>query len=155
MKRPARTRNEILFEGHTKGELLGLPPEQIEALFLSGQPIVFRAGSATILGSFRRDCERLVIDLAHVDGGGEGVLQSLSALAERYAKLHGVEEIEWIVRAVNCEKPNLKLRRVLQRRGFEVRAIDDCGEAFYRIQAVPFDKPTKSSPSAARTRMGE
>jgi hypothetical protein len=73
---------------------------------LIGQPLVFRAGSATILGSFKRYTSRLVIELAQIEGGGEGVLISLAALVKRYATLNGLTEIEWIVHAVTCAKPN-------------------------------------------------
>ena len=45
--------SEVLFEGYTEDELLALPKEQIEAMILTGQPVIFRAGSATILGEFR------------------------------------------------------------------------------------------------------
>jgi hypothetical protein len=46
-------RSEILIEGYTEAELLALPREYIQALILAGQPVVFRAGSAAILGEFR------------------------------------------------------------------------------------------------------
>lgn len=136
MTGPAKKRQEIFFEGYSGGELERLPNEQFEALALNGQPIVFHAGSATILGAFKRVKDRLVIDLAHIDGGGEGVLLSLGALAKRYARLHGIAEIEWIIHAVNCEKPNLKLRRVLARRGFQVRKTPEIGEAYYLLEPV-------------------
>ncbi len=108
-----RDRKEILFDGLSDGEILGLPAEQIEALILNGQPMVFRAGSATVLGEFRRDRDRLVVELAQIEGGGEGVLVSLGSLVKRYARLQRIETVEWIVHAVTCAKPNLKLRRVL------------------------------------------
>ena len=72
---------EILFEGFTEAELLSLPSETVEGLVLLGEPIVFRAGSATILGSFKTNGNALVIELAQIDGGGEGVLTSLGSLA--------------------------------------------------------------------------
>jgi hypothetical protein len=133
-------RKEVLFEGFSKGEILDLPDEQIEGLVLTGQPIVFRAGSATVLGEFRRDGHRLVIELAQIDGGGEGVLVSLGSLADRYARLHGILAVEWIVHAVTCAKPNLKLRRVLERRGFSVRNIPGMGEAYYFLDSIAADE---------------
>jgi hypothetical protein len=139
MTDPDEDRKEILFEGYVESELLELPLEQIEALFLSGQPIVFHAGSATILGAFKRDQARLAIDLAHIDGGGEGVLISLGALVKRYTRLHGINEVEWIVRAVSCDKPNAKLRRVLELRGFTVRDIQGIGEAYYLLEPIDSD----------------
>lgn len=123
MTEPSQIRKEVLFEGLTEEEILGLSPDEIDGLIITGLPIVFRAGSATLLGEFRRDVDRLVIELAHIDGGGEGVLLSLSKLARRYAEQHGIGAVEWIVHAVNCAEPNLKLRRVLQRRGFVVRDV--------------------------------
>jgi len=83
---------------------------------LNGQPMVFRAGSARELGEFRRDKDRLVVELAQIERGGEGVLVSLGSLVQRYARLQGIESVEWIVHAVTCAKANLKLRRVLDRR---------------------------------------
>jgi hypothetical protein len=123
---------EILFDGLAREELLALPPAEIEALVLTGQPIVFRAGSATVLGEFRRDGAQLAVELAHIDGGGEGVLVSLGSLVDAYARLHGLTTVEWIVHAVHCAKPNLKLRRVLNRRGFQVREMPGIGIVYYR-----------------------
>jgi hypothetical protein len=45
-------RKEILFDGFSDDEILSLPPQQIEALVLNGEPLVFRIGSATVLGEF-------------------------------------------------------------------------------------------------------
>ena len=78
----ANRRKEILFDGFSEEEILGLPVEQIEGLVLTGQPMVFRAGSATVLGEFRREKDRLVVELAQIEGGGEGVLVSLGSLGE-------------------------------------------------------------------------
>lgn len=122
----------ILFEGLTEAEILQLPSKEIESLILLGEPLVFRVGSATILGSFRITGDRLVIELAQIDGGGEGVLISLASLARRYAIARGLPSIEWIVHAVSCAKPNLKLRRVLELRGFVVEDIPGIGTACHR-----------------------
>jgi len=48
----------------------------------------------------------------------------------------GLSAVEWIVHAVNCARPNPKLRRVLERRGFEVRDIAGIGEAYYFVRRV-------------------
>jgi hypothetical protein len=128
--------HEVKFEGLTEQEILDLPKEHIETLVLFGQPIVFTAGSATILGSFKQMSGRLVVELAQIEGGGEGILISLAVLARRYARLNAITELEWIVHAVTCAKPNPKLRRVLGRRGFAVRQIDDVGEAYHLIESV-------------------
>jgi hypothetical protein len=78
----------------------------------------------------------LIIQLAQIDGGGEGVLPSLWLLAHRYATQHHLTEIEWIIHAVNCAKPNLKLRRLLERRGFVVRDIEGIGQVYYLVLNV-------------------
>jgi len=127
---------EVLIEGLRVDEILDLPKETIEQLVLIGEPIVFRAGSAVILCSFKTQPNRLVIELAQIEGGGEGVLPSLASLASRYAKLHGLPEVEWIVHAVSCAKPNLKLRRVLERRGFVVKQLPGVGEAYHLVDAI-------------------
>jgi hypothetical protein len=81
-------KREVLFEGLSEEEILSLPKEEIEQFILVGEPIVFRAGSAVLLGSFKLNSNRLIIELAQIEGGGEGVLTSLASLAKRYAKLH-------------------------------------------------------------------
>lgn len=127
---------EVLFEGFTSEQILSLPKETIEGLVLLNEPIVFRAGSALVLGRFKADSDRLVIELAQIEGGGEGVLPSLASLAKRYAKLNGLEAVEWIVHAVSCARPNLKLRRVLELRGFEVKIMADGNEAYHLLDSV-------------------
>jgi hypothetical protein len=127
---------EVLFEGLRKKEILELPKETVEQLILLGEPIVFRVGSAMLLGSFSVNCNRLVVELAQIEGGGEGVLVSLASLARRYAKLNALSGVEWIVHAVSCAKPNLKLRRVLKRRGFVVKEVSGVGEAFYLVDSL-------------------
>jgi hypothetical protein len=47
-------------------------------MLLLGEPIVFRIGTATLVGSFNVDCKKLVVELAQIEGGGEGMLVSLS-----------------------------------------------------------------------------
>lgn len=44
---------ELLYEGFSEQEILNLPQEELEDLILLGEPLVFRAGSATLLGSFK------------------------------------------------------------------------------------------------------
>jgi hypothetical protein len=106
-------------------------------LILLGEPLVFRAGSAELLGSFKIASDHLVVELAQIEGGGEGVLISLASLAKRYATLRKLSGVEWIIHAVTCAKPNLKLRRVLERRGFLVKNVDGVGEAYYLFEALP------------------
>ena len=125
------SKRELFFEGFTEEEILGLPSETIEGLVVLGEPIVFRVGSATVLGSFKISERRLVIELAQIEGGGEGVLVALASLAKRYATLRQLHSTEWIVHAVSCDKPNLKLRRVLERRGFSVEDLPGIGLAYH------------------------
>jgi hypothetical protein len=129
-------REPVLIEGCTVNEMLSLLEEQ-EALVFSGRPVVFRVGSARILGQFSLPSSGpLVLELAQIDGGGEGVLPTLAALAQRYARKRGVREVEWLVYATNCAEPNLKLRRVLVRRGFTVREVAGKGECYYKLAEV-------------------
>src|SRR5262245_11054292 len=127
---------EITIEGYTPEELLALPDDQIRAYVFTGEPLIFRVGSAELLGEFRLSGSRLVVELAEVRGGGEGVLPLLAAVAERYARSRALVEVEWVVHAVTCAAPNLKLRRVLERRGFQVRQIPGVGEAYHLVRAV-------------------
>jgi len=98
---------------------------------------VFKAGSAQILGEFDLRDNRLVIELAHIDGGGEGALPTIAVLAEKYARLNNLEAVEWIVHAVRCANPNPKLRRVLERRGFQIQDVPGYGQAFYLRKELP------------------
>jgi len=75
---------EALFEDLQREELLALPAETVEQLMLTGEPIVFRAGSALLLASFRVSGDVLVVELAQIEGGGEGVLPALASLVKRY-----------------------------------------------------------------------
>ncbi|QIF04627.1 hypothetical protein [Roseimicrobium sp. ORNL1] len=113
----------ITIEGLTPDEILGLPKEHFDQLIFTGDPIVFRAGTAEVLGEFAIEHSTLVMELAHIDGGGEGVLPVLWKLAERYAQTNGYVQVDWRVHAVNCPKPNPKLRRLLEKRGFVIEEI--------------------------------
>ncbi|HEU0174589.1 MAG TPA: hypothetical protein VFV58_10030 [Blastocatellia bacterium] len=127
---------KILIEGYAPEEILSLPDEQIEAFVFVGKPLIFKAGSAEILGEFRLREDRLAVELAQIEGGGEGVLQTLVALAERYAQRRGQDKIEWIVHAVDCAQPNPKLRRVLEKRGFVIENVPGFGEVFYKLHQI-------------------
>jgi hypothetical protein len=135
----------ILIEGLEADEILALPDEHIAALVAVG-PVVFRAGSAEILGQIRLHPGSLMIELAQIDGGGEGVLPVLWRLAERFAWQRRLDAVEWVVHAINCAHPNLKLRRFLEKRGFEVRDVDGIGPAYYfrhPIDRAPSDDATE------------
>jgi hypothetical protein len=128
--------NPITIEGYTPDELLGLPDEQLSAWVFCGQPVTFRIGSAEVLGEFRRDGERLTLELAQIDGGGEGVLLALWRLVERYAAQEGLREVEWIVHALNCARPNPKLPPFLHRLGFVVEDVPGIGLAYHLVRPV-------------------
>jgi hypothetical protein len=116
--------------------ILTLPDEQIEAFVFAGTPLIFKAGSAEILGEFRLREDRLTVELAQIEGGGEGVLPTLAALAARYAQRRGLDQVEWIVHAVNCAKPNPKLRRMLEKRGFVIENFPGFGAAYYKLRQI-------------------
>jgi hypothetical protein len=88
------------------------------------------------LGEFKIQGESLIVELAQIDGGGEGVLPTLTSLAYRYAKQRGLKKVEWVVHALNCAEPNLKLRRVMERRGFQVTEVDGVGKAYYQVHEI-------------------
>ena len=88
---------QISIEGYSPDDILDLPDEQLHALALSGEPLVFRAGTAEILGEFKVKGDSLIVELAQIDGGGEDVLPTLASLAQQYARRRGLKKVEWIV----------------------------------------------------------
>lgn len=126
----------ITIEGFTPEQILAVPPEELKALVVSGEPLVFRAGSAEVLGRFWIEDNALVLELAQIDGGGEGVLLTIAALADRYARREGLTALDWRIHAVNCAKPNLKLRKVLEHLGFQVQDVAGTGECYHWVQPV-------------------
>lgn len=131
------TPRQVLIEGYTPEEILLLPDEQLEALVFTGEPLIFKVGTAQILGEFKLNADRLTVELAQIDGGGEGVLPTLVALTERFARKRALAQIEWIVHAINCAKPSLKLRRLLERRGFVIADVPRIGQAYHKLEDVP------------------
>ena len=127
---------EITIEGYSPEEILSLPQEEIDVLVFCDEPLVFRAGTAQILGQFHIKYDTLVVELAQIEGGGEGVLPILWSLSERYAQRRGLHLVEWIVHAVTCAKPNMKLRRILELKGFVVEDVPGVGEAYRLIRPV-------------------
>jgi hypothetical protein len=123
-------------EGLTPEQLLALPREELDALVLGGEPLVFRAGSAEVLARFLVEGPALVLELAHIDGGGEGVLPALAGLAARYARREGLAVLDWRVHAVHCARPNPKLRRVLERRRFRVEDVPGSGACYRLVEPV-------------------
>jgi hypothetical protein len=123
-------------EGYSPDRLLALLDTELETLVFDGEPITFRAGSATLLGAFKVESGRLVVELAQIDGGGEGVLPTIWSLAEACAVRKNLGSVEWIVHAVNCASPNPKLKRVLERRGFVVEDVPNVGLAYHLVVDV-------------------
>lgn len=126
----------IRIEGCTPDELLALSDEEIDGLILCDRPVAFRIGSAEVLGQFRACEERLVVELAHIEGGGEGVLVTVGALADRFARRRSLSQVEWIVHAVSCARPNPRLRPLLERMGFTVEEIPGIGKAYRLVRMV-------------------
>jgi hypothetical protein len=125
---------KVLIEGQTPDELLELPEGELDALVLTGKPVAFRAGTAEILGQFEVVDGRLVVELAHIDGGGEGVLPTLRLVARRLARRRGYTGVEWVVHATRCAQPNPKLLRALERSGFQIREVPGKGACYHRIE---------------------
>jgi hypothetical protein len=126
--------SEILVEGMSARELLELPPPELDALLLRPERIVFSLGTAEVLGSFRVRERVLTVELGHIDGGGEGVLRALRFMARRYATDRGLSTVEWLVHALNCPRPNPKLRRVLEERGFSVEDVPGTGRVYRLVE---------------------
>ncbi|MEO0323523.1 MAG: hypothetical protein AAF447_11245 [Myxococcota bacterium] len=137
-------RRVVDIEGLAPEELLALPDEELRALVLTGEALSFRMGSGEVLGRFAREGTGLTVELAHIDGGGEGVLPTLTLLIRRYAVRSGVERIAWRVHAVHCANPNLRLRAILERRGFEVRVLPELGEVYAKDERVAPTSPEAS-----------
>ena len=127
---------QILIEGYTSDEVFHFPLPELEALIFTGEPIELKIGSAKILAQFQKTEYLLTLELAQIDGGGEGVLLTLALLVEKYAQLTSLTEIHWIVHAVHCAKPNLKLRRMLIRKGFQLKELDGVGLVYFRNQML-------------------
>ena len=130
----------ITFNGLTADEILSLPNDLLDREVVAGKPLVLRVGTADVLGRFWVEPDTLVVELGHIDGGGEGVLPALAVLAQRYACERGLRAVDWRVHAVTCREPNLKLRRMLDRRGFEVVEVPGTGTCYHKVQAVRPDR---------------
>jgi hypothetical protein len=90
-----------------------------------------------VLGQFAvSDANRLVVELAQIDGGGEGVLPTITRIAKHIARIKELAEIECVIHAVHCAEPNLKLRAHLIRTGFEVKNVPGKGDAYYKIMDI-------------------
>lgn len=127
---------EIRIEGYSSDEILAYSDRDLDQFVFTGTPLVFRAGTAEVLGQFEIRDRRLIVELAHIDGGGEGLLPTVGALIGRIAERRRLLEVEWLVHAVNCANPNPKLRRVLDRRGFVVIADPRLGQVYRLVESV-------------------
>lgn len=127
---------KVRFEGMTVEDLGGLSLEEWESLVLTGEPISFRAGSADVLGQFWIEGASLVVELAHIDGGGEGVLVTIWSLASVQARKWGLTSVDWRVHAVTCARPNTRLRELLERRGFQVETVEGAGLVYRLVREV-------------------
>ena len=105
-------------EGVSLKTLRALPRDEQDALLAFGRPITFRIGTATVLAEFNPDGDALTVNLAHVDGGGEGVLVVIWKAVEAYAADRTYALLTWNVHALTCVRPNPRLRVFLARRGF-------------------------------------
>jgi hypothetical protein len=126
----------ITFNGLTSDEILALPDDVLERTIVSGEALVFQAGSADVLGRFWINDKSLVLELGHIDGGGEGVLPAIAVLAQRFASRRDLDTIDWRVHAVSCPQPNLKLRRLMERRGFRVTDVPGTGVCYHKRLAI-------------------
>lgn len=109
----------IDIEGVSTELLKALPPQDLDDLLAFGRPIVFRMGSATVLAEFNQVDTHLSINLAHIDGGGEGVLVHLWKMAAWYARERHYGAIIWSIHALTCARPNPRLQHFLMAHGFD------------------------------------
>ena len=128
--------SSMKIEGVTVREILDWPEYYFDELVLLDDPIVVQIGSTEVLGQFSLKNQILVVELAQIDGGGEGVLRSISVVAQHIAKIKKAKRIDCIVYATNCAVPNLKLRAYLEKVGFEVKNIEQKGEAYFKEFAI-------------------
>ena len=69
-----------------------------------------------------------------------GALPTLAAFLSRFAQDRGFAEIEWIVRATDCARPNQRLQRVLVRKGFKVRRMGAVGDCYYKDNPCRYER---------------
>jgi len=141
-------REQVLIEGYLPSELPDALGPELEAQVVNGRPLVARVGTAEVLISLALDGHVLRAEIAHVDGGGEGVLPTLIPVIVRFARRRGASEIEWLVFATNCARPNPRLRPILEARGFVVREVPDRGVCYYRRDQTISGDDSKSGADA-------
>ncbi len=124
--------SKLVIEGESLREILSWPVEYFDELVLIDDPIVLSIGSAEVLGQFAVIDNELLVELAQIDGGGEGILPAIARIAKYVASLKSITVINCIVHAVNCTQPNLKLRAHLEKTGFAIKNVPGKGEAYYK-----------------------
>lgn len=124
-----------------RAELLALPREELEALLFCDVPVSFTAGSAELLAAFHRLPQGARVELAHVDGGGEGVLLALWSLAHDLARAWGYRRLEWVVHALDCAEPNPRLQALLRARGFTERELRAHGRVLWLAEELGSKPP--------------
>ncbi|WP_431685722.1 hypothetical protein [Hahella sp. NBU794] len=127
---------DIQIEGVSLAEILGWTEAEFDALVLTDKPLVVNIGSASVLGQFSYADKILTVELAQIDGGGEGVLPAITRIAKKAAQIKNAEHIECVVHAIHCANPNLKLRAHLERTGFEIKQVEGKGEAYFKRISV-------------------
>lgn len=82
----------LKIEGYSVDEVLQFLDEDLSQYLFTDEALILHIGTAKILGQVRHTEQRLTIKLAHIEGGGEGVLPILWILANRYAENHALIE---------------------------------------------------------------
>ncbi|QND55227.1 hypothetical protein [Mesorhizobium huakuii] len=126
----------IEIEGTSLEDLRTMPHADQDALLAFGRPISFTMGSATVLAEFNRRDGTLLVNLAHIDGGGEGVLLVLWKHTRAFAIERQFSTVRWNVHAATCAKPNPRLQRFLRTHEFAEIDDPDYGRIFVRTQRL-------------------
>jgi hypothetical protein len=113
----------IRIEGLSLAELRSMAPEDQDILVPFGRALAFHIGTATILAEFLERDGGLVVNLAHIDGGGEGVLLPLWKTILGWARQRGRPFVRWNVFAATCAEPNPRLLAFLKSHEFD--EVDD------------------------------
>jgi hypothetical protein len=129
-------RREITIEGYLTPEWAAMADEVVDDAILTGEPIVFRTGTAEVLAQARVNASQLAVEVAHVDGGGEGVMLALRQVAKSIARRRGLAAVEWLVYAAHCAVPNPNLQAVLEKSGFKLVNIEGKGEVYWMVDRV-------------------
>ena len=130
-------KNRLLIDGMSELELLELAKDkEFQEIIFMDKPLIFTAGTSEILGQFKREEDSMEIILSHIDGGGEGVLLRITNLFREFGKQQGINEIDWIVHAADCPKPNPKLKRILELKGFEMVNHERDGLVYQKVEQL-------------------